>query len=385
MAHSIVLHIGPRKTGSTFLQRALTSIAPELAQAGVLYPTQIGGVQRHNHVAPSYAVPGTRDGRSADRWANVGQSVLTDFVTQVSSWQGPVIISSEALGGMATDSIRDFLSYLPEVPITVIATIRALPNVVLSSWGQHVRNMHRESLRSYVERRIEERGDSSPHVRWERWDADPHQTFWRSYDYPGLLTRWSQLGLNTRAIIVPPSHAPAHELWSRFRAAAAIDALPIEPPYVDEVGANMSMRVEELEVIRHITKNAVAMGLTDADLTPLRGHRWMPAAHLRPPHGTRPGLDSDAAEIFHDWAESDVRLLQSLGFDVVGDIFDLLETGRPTAPADPQLYAQAAGYLVADYLMRDDLRRSRWLRRWLHRRRRSIRRVMAALKRGFAR
>lgn len=381
MAHSIVLHIGPRKTGSTFLQRALTGIAPELASAGILYPTLIAGVQRHNHVAPTYAVPGARDGRSIDRWADVGPSVLNDFVRQVTVWDGPVIISSEALGGMTTSGIRDFLSHLPEVPITVIATIRALPSVVLSSWAQHVRNMHRESLRSYIERRIEERRDLPADVRWEQWDTDPHQTFWRSYDYPGLLTRWSRLGVTTRAVIVPPSHAPATELWSRFRRATALDALPIQAPQIDEVGANTSMRIEELEVIRHVAKHAVDMGLTDADLTPLRGHRWMPADHLRPPEGSRPGLNELEAKVLQEWATSDVAALESLDIEIVGDVSDLVEPGRSSAPADARLYAESAGYLVADYIMRDDLRRSRRFRRWFGRWRRKIRHTWSAVKR----
>lgn len=385
MAHSIVLHIGPRKTGSTFLQRALTSIAPELSRAGILYPTDIAGVSRHNHVAPTYAVPGTREGRSADRWANVGRVVLDDFVRQITAWDGPVLISSEALGGMSSNNIRDFLAYLPEVPITVVATIRALPNVAVSSWAQHVRNMHRESLNSYLERRIQERGDTPPAARWVQWDADPHQTFWRSYDYPGLLTRWSQLGLETRAVIVPPSQAPASELWSRFRQATELSELPIECPQVDTAGANMSMRIEELEVIRHAAKHAIAMGMTDADLTPLRGHRWMPAPHLRPPRGNRPGLDADEEGVFREWAESDVALLQSLDIELFGDISDLLEPGRSPSPSDAQLFAEAAGYLVADYIMREDLRRGRKFRRWMRRWRMRIRRAGAVGKRWIVR
>ena len=38
MATRIVLHIGPRKTGSTFLQQTLTALAPVLLEHDVLYP-----------------------------------------------------------------------------------------------------------------------------------------------------------------------------------------------------------------------------------------------------------------------------------------------------------------------------------------------------------
>ena len=76
MAHSIVLHIGPRKTGSTFLQRALVATSSSIAEAGILYPTALMGVDRHNHVSATYAIPGMRDGKSEDQWADLAGDVL---------------------------------------------------------------------------------------------------------------------------------------------------------------------------------------------------------------------------------------------------------------------------------------------------------------------
>ena len=376
MAHSIVLHVGPRKTGSTFLQRALVSASSDLAAAGILYPTMLDGLSRHNHVSATYAVPGMRDGKSEDQWADVSESVINDLVRQVTAWPGPVILSSEALGGLMASDATSFLTRLPEVPIRVVATIRALPDVVLSSWAQHVRNLHRESLQSYVDRRIDERADSSAEERWPRWNDDPHATFWRSYDYPGLLTRWQGLGLPVTAVIVPSSHAPMGDLWSRFRTASQLEGVPEVCPPMDEVTANTSLRMEELEVIRRAAQRGREQGRTMAQMRSLRGHRWMPDPAHRPAGGTKPGLDPDHALVFEQWAQQDTDALLAGGFDLVGDPRDLLVPARRQEEPDPPTSAAFAGYLVADWVLEVHDRETSHRRR-LNRLKRRIRRWVA--------
>lgn len=388
MAHSIVLHVGPRKTGSTFLQRALVAASPALAHAGILYPTVLDGVPRHNHVPATYAVPGLRDDKSEDQWKDVPEAVLDDLVRQVHEWPGPVILSSEALGGMTPAQAAAFLARLPEAPVHVIATIRALPDVVVSSWAQHVRNLHRESLRSYTDRRIRERVDASVGDRWAQWNSDPHATFWRSYDYPGLLTRWQDHGHPVTAVVVPAAQAPATELWARFRSATRLDALPLECPPIDDVGANTSMRMEELEVIRRAVQHGREQGRTLAQLRSLKGHRWMPDPERRPSGGTRPGLDPEQARVFEQWARDDVDALLAGDFDIVGDPQDLLTPARGEQAAVASTYAAFAGYLVADRLLEvHDWQTSprRRLRRAVRRARRWGARYSAAARRRVGR
>lgn len=373
MAHSIVLHVGPRKTGSTFLQRALVASSADLAAAGILYPTVLDGLSRHNHVSATYAVPGMRDGRSEDQWAAVSESVIDDLVRQVRAWPGPVILSSEALGGMMTSDATAFLERLPEVPTRVVATIRALPDTVLSSWAQHVRNLHRESLHSYVERRISERIGRTAEVRWREWNADPHATFWRSYDYPGLLARWQDIATQVTAVIVPASNAPMGELWSRFRTAAQLEGVPEVCPPMDDVTANTSLRMEELEVIRRAVQHGREQGRTMAQMRSLRGHRWMPDPAHRPSGGTKPGLATDHALVFEQWAQQDTDALLAGGFDLVGDPQDLLVPARRQEELDPHVSAAFAGYLVADWVLEVHDRETSHRRR-LNRLKRRIRR-----------
>lgn len=373
MAHSIVLHVGPRKTGSTFLQRALVASSSDLAAAGILYPTVIGGLSRHNHVSATYAVPGMRDGRSEDQWADVSEYVVDDLVRQVKAWPGQVILSSEALGGLMASDATSFLTRLPDVPVRVVATIRALPEVVLSSWAQHVRNLHRESLQSYVDRRIDERADSSAEERWSRWNDDPHATFWRSYDYPGLLNRWQGLGLPITAVIVPAANAPMGDLWSRFRTATGLAGMPEDCPPMDEVNANTSLRLEELEVIRRAVQRGREQGRTMAQMRSLRGHRWVPDPAHRPAGGTKPGLAPDHALVFERWAQEDVDALLAGGFELVGDPQDLLAPARRQKELDPPVSAAFAGYLVADWVLEVHDRETSHRRR-LNRLKRRVRR-----------
>ena len=351
MATSIVIHVGPRKTGTTYLQKALTLAAPTLRESGVLYVTRLAGRDRYNHVAATYAVSGLRSGRSRNIWRNVNEENIHDLVRQVDAWDGPAIISSEALGGLNTSEATKFMSYLPSAPVHVIATLRALPDVVLSSWSQNVLNLHTQSLDTYVERFINRRMQLPSSERWRLWDEDPHATFWRSYDYPGLLTRWLHMGFPVSAVVVPDSSQPRDELWTRFHKAVNLDALPPIAPQVRDAEANGARSLEELEVIRSTVKNATQQGLTQDDLRALRGKRWKLPRGTYLHTGTRPGLAPAAVAVFEQWAREDADHLAKLPINLVGPIEELLRPARSPKPPQSAAYADAAGFLVANRIL----------------------------------
>lgn len=361
MATSIVLHVGPRKTGTTYLQKSLTAASPTLREGGVLYVTRLMGKEVYNHVSATFAVPGLRTGRSSHIWSNVNVDIIHDLVRQVGAWDGPAIISSEALGGLTTAEATKFISYLPSAPVHVIATIRALPDVMLSSWSQNVLNLHTHSLDSYVELFMQRRTQLPPSERWRLWDEDRHATFWRSYDYPGLLSRWTQMGFPVSAVVVPDSAEPRGELWTRFREAVNLDALPPAAPKVRDAEANGARSLEELEVIRSTVKSATQQGLTLDDLRSLRGKRWKLPRGTYLHSGTRPGLAPDAVEAFERWAREDADLLAKLPINLVGPIEDLLRPARRPETPQPAASAEAAGRLVASRIfpvVRDQYRRA---------------------------
>lgn len=351
MATSIVIHVGPRKTGTTYLQKALTLAAPTLREGGVLYVTRLMGKEVYNHVSATFAVPGLRTERSSHIWSNVNEDKIHDLVRQVDAWDGPAIISSEALGGLSTTEASIFLSYLPSSPVHVIATIRALPDVMLSSWSQNVLNLHTHSLDSYVELFMQRRTQLPPSERWRLWDEDGQATFWRSYDYPGLLSRWTQMGFAVSAVVVPDSAQPRGELWTRFREAVNLDALPPAAPKVRDAEANGARSLEELEIRRRAIKYATIKGLTIDDLRQLRGKRWKITRNNSLNAGTRPGLAPDAVEAFERWAREDAELLAKLPINLVGPIEELLRPARSPEPPQSAAYADAAGFLVANRIL----------------------------------
>jgi hypothetical protein len=200
-------------------------------------------------------------------------------------------------------------------------------------------------------------------------DEDHHAAFWRSYDYPGLLSRWLYMGFPVSAVVVPDSAQPRGELWTRFRKAVNLDALPPIAPKVRDAEANGARSLEELEVIRNTVKSATQQGLTLDDLQPLRGKRWkLPqGAYLH--SGTRPGLVPATAEVFEQWAREDADLLTKLPINLVGPIEDLLRPARRPETPQPAASAEVAGRLVASRIfpmVRDQHRRAErgsWTRR----------------------
>jgi len=136
-----------------------------------------------------------------------------------------------------------------------------------------------------------------------------------------------------------------------FRAAAQLDGIPRECPSVDDVSANTSLRLEELEVIRRAVQHGREQGRTLAQMKSLRGHRWMPDPTARPSGGTRPGLTPEHARVFERWAQEDADALLAGGYDIVGDHRNLLASARQREQPEPRTYAAFAGYLVADKLL----------------------------------
>jgi len=179
---------------------------------------------------------------------------------------------------------------------------------------------------------------------------------------------------------VPDSAEPRGELWTRFREAVNLDALPPAAPKVRDAEANGARSLEELEIRRSAIKYATKKGLTIDDLRQLRGKRWKVPQGAYLHSGTRPGLVPATAEVFEQWAREDADLLTKLPINLVGPIEDLLRPARRPETPQPAASAEVAGRLVASRIfpmVRDQQRRAErgsWTRRLKRRlKRRAVR------------
>jgi hypothetical protein len=121
----LVLHIGPHKTGSTYIQKMLCENASRLIESAVLYPV--------NDWLYHYGHHGAADLRNIDDFANYINQ-LQDRDNDFTS----LIISSENFDRWPRDSVRFFLSSI-RMPVHIVYVYRDPLATLYSHWQEDVK------------------------------------------------------------------------------------------------------------------------------------------------------------------------------------------------------------------------------------------------------
>ncbi len=311
----VYVHVGGPKTGTTFLQDVLWANRAVFRREGVRYP----GRTPEAHFLAAQDLLGTafhghQDSRVAGAW--------TRLVDDVRSAGRVAVISHELLSLASPAAVQralNSLSFAAEVHI--VYTMRDLARQIPSVWQEDLKNRHAVRFARFA-RGL--RGD----------DPDPHWLaglFWRWQDPVTILRTWGAAvpAHHVHVVTVPPPGAPTGLLWERFAATVGIDTggQDIELPRA----ANPSLGVVEANLLRRLN---AALG-KDFDWPTYE--QWVKAAVAGHILGGRPGkialqLPAEDHEWVHAWAIRSVAELTQAGYDVVGD---LAEVVPPLQPADP--------------------------------------------------
>lgn len=344
MASRVVLHIGPRKTATTYLQRILQALVLDGSLDPTVYPVSSRDRLDHNHV------PGLIDlareagaiGLQEDAWRHQDGSDARALIDSVSSAAGAVILSAEAMSVLMPEGAATVVSAFAPTPVDVVITARDLARVLPSSWQQHMRNGNFESYDDYLALRVEERTSGI-------YGTELRRGFWRAYRYADLATRWRASGARSvRVATVPAAGAAPDLVWTRFVTAADVPGLPDIPPRIPDDRANVSLTGAETYAVYGFNLAARAAG---------QGRRDVRAAHRallrrgwtdRPDRGARLGLPLAVQPTVASWAEQDSADLAGIGVDIIGDIADLAAPadGRDGVPTADEV-ARAAGAALA--------------------------------------
>ena len=344
MARRVVLHIGPRKTATTYLQRILQALVLDGLLDPSVYPIRTRDGTDHNQV------PGLIDlareagaiGLQDDAWQQQDGSDARALLDAVHQAPGDVILSAEAMSVLPQAGAARVISDLGPAPVDVIVTARDLARVLPSSWQQHMRNGNYESYADYLALRVDERATRN-------YETELRRGFWRAYRYADLVARWQAAGARTVTVVtVPGSGAPVDTVWHRFVAAADVAGLPDDPPTIPDDRANVSLSGAETFAIYGFNLAARANG---------QGRRDVRAAHRalirrgwtdRTDRGPRLGLPIDLQPVVAQWAAEDVEALAESGTRVIGDLADLrvISDGADGVPSADDV-ARAAGAALA--------------------------------------
>jgi hypothetical protein len=313
----VVLHVGAPLTGTTYLRDVLTRNRRRLTRFGVLYPSShLGSDAGHLDAVLDVldlAAPGGRNTTGA--WDRLTQAAR--------DWRrGTVLVSHELLADADEDQVARIVGGFGSAEVHVVYVARDLARQLPIAWQEWVRNGGTATFESYVDRVARHDGHRLSRV------------FWRSHDVADVLARWSDAVPADRVHVVTVPQGPDQDavLWGRFARTVGIE------PGRLRVGADRGRRLDALaatEAARLL--NVATPGLVAREL-------------LAVVDGPSPVLLEEHAAWVGEESERFVTALKDGGYDVVGDVTDVLpgpdawttESRRMHPHADDVVHAQTA-------------------------------------------
>ena len=342
MAQRVVLHIGPRKTATTYLQRVLQQCVESGTLPAASYPLRTRDRLDHNHVPGLIDLARTQGeiGLQADAWTQQDGSDARALLEAVAATDDEVILSAEALSVLRPSGAAAVIAALTPAPVDVVITVRDLARVLPSSWQQHMRNGNIESYDDYLALRAEERTS-----RVDREDL--HRGFWRAYRYGELARRWADVARSVHIVTVPTGRSDPAEVWRRFVAAAGLPTLPAEPPAIDDDRANVSLTGAETYALHGLNVAARGAGLGRRDVREWHRKLLRRGWADRPDRGPSLGLPPQMLQTVRGWADEDRQHLATSGLPVFGTLDDLVVGPESPGVPDAAAVAVAAGAAMA--------------------------------------
>ena len=310
----VFLHVGPPKTGTTFVQSVLWSNKSRLRGEGVLVPGE--GESSAAHFAAAADLRGRkrrkgRPGRPGD-WDKLA--------AEARDWPGTAVISCEWLAFCPDEQVARAIASFGDAEVHVVVTLRDLGRVVPAVWQEQVKNGKDFTMAQFLDKlaRPEEEAYG--------------KLFWSVHDTRQLLERWGR-GLppeRVHLVTLPRPGSPPDELWVRFASLFSAD-----PGQYDTSGvrANPGLQPAEAELLRRV--NAELGGrMRKAAHGPLVKQYLHEELTRHSGGGGKIQLPPSALATIASRGDDIVTALRAGGYHVVGDLEDL-RVPSPTSSTSP--------------------------------------------------
>ncbi|MDQ3627935.1 MAG: hypothetical protein M3419_03825 [Actinomycetota bacterium] len=314
--HRVYIHIGAPKTGTTFLQHMLFGYREQLLADGVSYPAD--SYDDHFFAAVDLqdldfsGAPRPEAGGAWDRLA-----------ARVHAWDGVSVVSHDVLAGATSQQARRAIDSFAPAEVHVVLTARDLGRQLPSHWQEDVKHGQTRSFRQWYDALCRREADD-----WQlRW-------FWRVEDLPDMLRRWGATLPPDRVHVVTVPHAGAHEhsLWPRFASVIGVGRNDLGLGAVSH--PNRGLGVAEVALLRAIA------ALRDDRLDQRAYEHLVKGAlahetleRVEPAGGF--GLPADLLPAVRETSRRWVEAIAAAGYDVVGDLTELLPLDRAQGRLDP--------------------------------------------------
>ncbi len=329
MTEKVYVHVGPHKTGTTYVQGLLMGNADRLADQGVLFPRRTFRNQGRalREVLKRGSMPAT-GGDVSGSWGKLAQ--------EMDRWDGRAAVMSHEMVASATPpEIRRLVGALKGYDVHVVYTARDLTRVAPAMWQTGLRSRQPFSWQHYANSLRGTAGDFGP------WG----ERFWTSQDAPATLARWRK-HLPTESlhvVTVPKPGSPPELLWQRFCTVLGVDPAghDLQPPR-----SNPSLGTAEAELLRQVNERLAGADLDSS--TALFWTRWLGRKLEQRPEKLKYTLPPEDFDWLSARSRRVVDGLQAGGYPVVGDLADLLPVrGDPERDRHPSDAPQDAVLDVA--------------------------------------
>lgn len=137
MIETVILHVGPHKTGTTALQNALSANVDRLARHGILYPQSGRNGTSHAALAEALLL-GDHSG-------------LARLAREADGWRA-VLVSCEHLSALDPAGLAALRDSFPKAEVRVAYALRRLVHLWPSHWAELVKHSQNLSFAGYLDR-----------------------------------------------------------------------------------------------------------------------------------------------------------------------------------------------------------------------------------------
>lgn len=313
MARRAFLHVGAPKSGTTFLQSVLWANKDRLRESRVLLP----GADQFDAFYATMNVRGiSREAGLPDRATDAWPRLVAD----AAEWPGDVVISHEFFAAATAEQAAAARRDLAPAEVHVVMTVRDYVAQVPALWQESVKVGSQTSFERFVAQMLgnQRKGPLG----------------WAAADVVAVLDRWGTgLAPHTiHVVTVPRPDAPSELLWHRMCEVLALDPSGWEIP---QTRRNQSLGAVQVEMLRRLNP-WLQPPLGRAGAPHYRWiRRYLAEDILVSQGGRRVGLPRDAAAALRHRGEAAVRSIEERGWDVVGDLKDLVAEPLDSGKADP--------------------------------------------------
>lgn len=229
MAKRVFLHIGPHKTGSTYIQKMLVEYRPQLREYGYEYP-EVGQEAEFGHHRIVQALTAAR--------YQAAESIIKSALASACD---SVILSSENFDRLSENDLEALKGMLSGVDVTVLFVKRNAADLLFSTWQEEIKHGSTDDWALFFFNHINRPFASTiinPCLVLDRYSRFFPREHIRIIDYD--LARFRN-----------------QDLFAHFAVAAGIQGFT--PRGLGRV--NVAMNIEHVEMIRLLNALAIQEGV----------------------------------------------------------------------------------------------------------------------------